>query len=664
MVKKPEQMTIDELEAAVQYHNWKYWLENAPEISDYEYDRLVETLRQKRPDSSVLDAIGPEGVAENHIADGETGEKVVHTRQMLSLDKCYSEEELLKWFDKFEGDAAVSPKIDGVAAAIRYGASGRLELAATRGNGRVGETITQNIRFISGVPETLPAGPVEVRGEVFMPRSVFDRRFSTKFANPRNLTAGALKQKNAAKTGDYGIEFLAYDIEPNEHFQPTTEVEKNALLKKLGFTPVDQLVTTKEAAQSVFQSFVRRRDDLDCEIDGVVYKVNDTTQHEEMGATSHHPRFAIAYKFQGESKVSQLESVEWSVSRTGAVNPVAIVAPVELSGVTVTRASLHNLSIMEGLGGEGGLRLGSKVVMMRRGDVIPHVEQVVEHGSQPIELPSSCPHCDGPTFREGDVLYAHHSPDCTATRLGTIEHFVKAIDAKGYGPKVLTALIESKMIEQPADLYELTVEQLITLERVGKKLAEKLVEQIQRRHELPFDTFLCALGVNELGPSVARLLAVELRTLDALQDATTDELAAIHGVGPVIAETVVTAVRTRASEFQRLLEHITIISPNPVDEGADDGPLKEMSFLFTGALLSMKRKEAQEKVRALGGQTPSSVSGSLTHLVIGDADLVKFEAGWRSSKLKKAEQLQGKGADIKIIGETMFLQLLKDKPIA
>ncbi|MBN1945376.1 MAG: NAD-dependent DNA ligase LigA [Bradymonadales bacterium] len=658
----PDKMRIEDLEAAIRYHNWRYWIENAPEISDYEYDRLVESLKRRRPDSPLLLEIGPAGVGIVPERAGEPAEKIQHSRPMLSLDKCYTDEELFKWFDKFQGDAVASPKVDGVAASIRYDDRGRLELAATRGDGRTGEVITANIQQVAGVPPSVPAGPVEVRGEVYMPLSVFTSRFAQEFANPRNLTAGALKQKEARKTADYQVRFLAYDIDVPPSVSLESEVEKSQLLDKLGFTPVEQRQVSSSELTEALHYFLARREAYDFETDGVVYKANLVKEHERLGATSHHPRYAIAYKFQGDSGTSILEEVEWSVSRTGAINPVGVVQPVVLSGATVTRATLHNLGIMARLGGEQGLTLGSKVLMMRRGGVIPHVEEVLEPGDRPVTIPEFCPTCGGPTYREEDVLYAEHTPGCSGTRLGSLQHFLRVIGAKGFGPRLLSQLIERELVDEPADLFRLTVSDLVSLERVGGKLANKLVEDLAGRREMPLDRFLTSLGIDELGGHVASLLAARYTIIEALFLATEEELTEIHGVGSAIAGNVVQAFREREPSIRRLLEIITVTAEGSPQERAVGGPLEGRVILFTGELESMARGEAQKLVRELGGETPASVTKNLTHLVLGDADLVRFQAGWRSSKLKKVEELNRKGASIAILGESEFLKMIGRAP--
>lgn len=649
-------LDADQLEEAVQLHNRFYWVENNPRISDPDFDKLVEALREKRPESDVLDAIGPAGAGVSGTGDAI---KVSHDPPMLSLDKCYDEETLMKWFDKFDGVVVVSPKVDGVAASIKYDEEGRLFLAATRGNGVEGELMTENARRIVDLPERIDGGPFEVRGEAYMPQSVFDGKFAEEYSNPRNLTAGALKQKDAEKTANYEIHFFAYDLLGDESV--SSEMEKVERLRELGFTPVEGEKARVSELQGIYDRIAARRADYDYEMDGVVYKVNDLDEQERMGHTAHHPRYAIAYKFQGESGQSILREVHWSVSRTGAINPVGIVDPVTLSGASVTRCSLHNLAIMEKLGGEEGLTLNSRVLMMRRGGVIPHLERVLERGDELVEIPDTCPGCGEPTYRESDVLMAEHSENCRASRIKQIEHFTDVMEIKGFGPKLLEQLYDAEFVTEPADLYTLTVSQLCELERVGQKLAEKLVSRVADKKRVPVERFLRSLGIEELGKHVSKILAREKDSLEAIFDMTEEELAAIHTIGDVIANKVVTGLDRNRQLIDDLLEHVEVEFPEPIEIDADDDdPVAFKSFLFTGALESMTRKEAQEKVKNRGGKTPSGVKKDLDYLVIGDADLEKFKEGWRTNKLKKAEGYNDNGSSIAIIGETQFLELLDE----
>lgn len=656
------EMSLETLEAQVKHHNYLYWVDNAPEISDPLFDQLVERLRELAPDSPILDAIGAEGAGD--LVDDDTlgwGDKIEHARPMLSLGKAYDEETVAKWFDKFEGGAVASPKVDGIACSIRYAPNGSLELAATRGNGVRGDVITENARRIADIPHSVEASDIEVRGEVYMELSVFKEHFAATFANPRNTTAGGVKQKDPTKTADYRLRFFAYDLLGEDH---ATESAKFARLAQLGFNPVPITPVSRDAVQTTFDAFVDDRYNLDYETDGVVFRANSVLEQERLGHTAHSPRYAIAYKYQGESGKSVLREVFWSVSRTGAINPVAIVDPVNLSGATVTRASLHNLDFLEKL----GAKIGATVMMVRRGGVIPYVEKVVENGDTDIVVPTTCPCGAGPTERRADFLYCTGSSSargCRAVNLGLLKHYVDAIEVKGFGPKVLEQVYDKGLATEPADLYTLAPAQLIPLDRMGQTLADKLVDNIQSARSLPLATFLRALGIGDLAKFASKELAKHFKTLHAVRTAKRETIAAIHGLGDITADAIVTGLEEKKDVVERLLQYVTVQEDTTAAEEAADadapaGPLSDTSFLFTGTLESMKRKDAQTRVRDAGGTTPDSVVSELDYLVIGDADLAKFQGGWRSSKLKKAEKLIEKGSKLKIIGETQFLGMLPD----
>jgi DNA ligase (NAD+) len=655
-------MSVPELEEAVSLHNRLYWVDNAPQISDPEFDRLVEALRSKSPDSSVLKAIGPAGAGLDLSEHLQGDAQVPHDPPMLSLDKCYEEEDLTKWFEKFEGAVVVSPKIDGVAVSLRYDADGRLFLAATRGTGRVGELITENVMRIDNVPRTIDTHDIEVRGEAYIPISVFEERFKEEYSSPRNLAAGALKLKNPAETAGYGVRFFAYDVLGVEF---DTESDKMTWLEEIGFDAVDWRHAEHDQMQAIYDEIQVQRlagdPGRDYEMDGVVYRADSCEEQRRMGFTSHHPRYSIAYKFQGDSGESVLNEVQWNVSRTGAINPVGIVAPVQLSGAVVTRVSLHNLAIMEEVAGDEGLTLGARVLMMRRGGVIPHLEKVLEAGSEPVEIPSHCPGCGAETYRENDVLLADHGDDCRNSRIRQLEHFTSNMEIKGVGPKLLEQLYDAGLVTEPSDFYTLTLEELTSLDRVGEKLANKLLGRIDGKREVRVDVFLRALGIDELGRHVSELLAEQFEDLDAILSVEAETLVEIPTIGDIIAEKVTEGFAQNAALIASLRAHLDLVFPEPAPDLQDiDSAIAGRSFLFTGALESMTRKVAQQRVRELGGDTPSSVTKSLDFLVMGDADIERFEGGWRSSKLKKAESYNDDGASVAIIGETRFLELLEE----
>lgn len=649
-VDKPvEEMDVDELAAAVRYHNWRYFALADPELSDYAFDRLTRRLAALAPDHEALAEL---------TGGGETGERVFHDVPMLSLDKAYDEAAVLKWAASFEGPIVVSPKIDGLAASLRYDADGRLVQAVTRGDGVRGEVFTQNAQYIDAIPKEVAGGPFEVRGEVFMPLPVFRERFEGTFANPRNTAAGAIKQKDPAKTARYGLDFRAYSVVGAAELD--TMWAFIAWARALGLPVVESELITREQVEASYQGWLARRGELAYETDGVVYVADRLDEQRRLGATAHHPRWAIAYKFQGESGTSTLRAIEWSVSRTGAITPVAIIEPIVLSGATVTRCSLHNLGILRELGASPG----AKVVAMRRGGVIPHIEAVLEPGPEPAAIPERCPVSGHPTEQVGDVLMCSEPHHCPAAVLGTLEHFVKAIEVDGFGPKVLAKLLEGGLVEAPADFYRLTVGDLEGLERLGRKSAQNLVAGVAAARKLPLPRFLRALGIPTLGNVASERLASTFGSLDAVLAASEEELASVFGLGELTARLIKRGLETHADVIAGLLEHVTVeehalasAAPDKV-ERRDDDPVAGRSFVFTGKLATMDRKTAQKLVKDKGGTTPADVSKTLDYLVIGDDGSPLLGEGAMSSKHKAADKLVADGAALRIITEAEFRALV------
>ena len=420
---------VERLALEIAEHNRRYWDTNDPIISDYDYDALVERLRALDPTAPILESMGPS-------QDREMGTPVTHESPMLSLDKAYDEATLLHWASKFEGQLVMTPKVDGVACSIRYDEQGRFLLAATRGNGTVGEDISLNVRGLIDVPERIATTtPVEVRGEVYLPLSAFEK-LKGDFANPRNTAAGALRQKTPGRAHSIGLRFFAYDI-MGPGFE--TETQKSAQATEWGFSAVENALVSRSEVQSGYDAYVARRSELDYEIDGVVFKANRLDEQVRLGATAHHPRYAIAYKLQGESATTVLESVEWSVSRTGALTPVGLVAPVVLSGATVTRISLHNWGLVQAK----NLTLNATVVAMRRGGVIPHLENVVEPGNEMIFPPTSCPSCGSRPVIQDDFIMCENRMGCPAQAVGVLSHYAKVTDIEGFGQVWLETFVEA-----------------------------------------------------------------------------------------------------------------------------------------------------------------------------------------------------------------------------
>ena len=651
--------TADELEALIRRGNVEYWDKHAPTLPDALYDQLVERLKRMNPDAAVLSAMGPSAPAEPALAADEAvllppgerfGAGVIHKRPMLSLDKCYNEVDLQAWATKFTGEIVVMPKMDGVACSLRYDRKGKLVLAATRGSGVEGEDITANALDIPAIPAQLKTKGVEleIRGELYMKLSEF-ARFKGDFANPRNLTAGSIKQKDRSKSRAAHLSFFPYDVIGPDF---ADEREKFALLVELAFAEIDHEFVPREQLQAAYERFAKARAGLDYEIDGVVYRTSSVKEQQRLGLTGHHPRYAIAYKFQGDSGVTDLLDVLWSVSRTGVITPVALLEPVELSGAMIGRASLHNLNIFEAL----GVTHGCRVEVTRRGGVIPNVERVIEAGphARSFELPTQCPACGSPTIRqkkrEGEFLFCSQPKKCVQARLGELEHFAKVVDIQGFGPKVITAAVDAGLLSTPADFYTLRAAELEELERLGEKSAQNLIDQIEAHRELPLAVFLQALGVEHLGKQNAQLLAGEFEDLKKIRGLQRDDLMTVKGIKDAIADAIVDGLAARAELIDALLKHVEVLrgeKPEPVAGGALTGK----SFVFTGTLEGFTREQAQARVLALGGETPSGVNKALSYLVVGAGK------GAKSSKQKRAEELIAAGAPLKVLSEAEFLEL-------
>lgn len=641
-------LSAPELEALVRKHNALYWDEHAPAIDDPTFDKLVEALRQAKPSSKVLLKLGEKKAAASPFGD------VAHERPMLSLDKCYDDDTLMKWATGIKGGFFMTPKIDGLACSLRFDAQGRLTQAATRGDGKVGDDITANVRGIEDIPDRL-AGlkrPVEVRGEVYMRVSRFNAHYRGDKANPRNLAAGAIKTKDPTESAAYGLSFFAYDL---LDVDVSTEQEKTARLLALGFPVLPfRHFDDKDALPEGFRAFIEECRKLDTETDGVVIKADRVAEQERLGITAHHPRGAIAYKFQGESAQSTVKDIEWGVARSGALTPVAIIEPIFISGVTVTRVSLHNAGYARKL----GVGKGARVEVVRRGGVIPHVERVLAKPDEPLRAPTSWPVTGGSTgvHLDGDFLFLDEPERSREVVADRVKHFADVIDAKGFGDEVLKKLFDAGMVKGPADLYHLNATALAELDRMGEKSAQKLLATIEGKRRLTLPVFLEALGLERVGATVAEKLAVTFHSLPKVRTASSKALADIDGIGPEIADAVVRGLSESAALIDALLEEVGIVKAERPSDTSH--PLFGKSVVFTGGLAHMDRKSAQKRVQAVGGKTPSGVSAELDYLVVGDDGSPLLGAGERSSKHKSADKLIAKGAKLLILAESDFLKML------
>jgi DNA ligase (NAD+) len=667
--QKP-QREIARLRKEIEAHNYAYYVLAQPTVPDAEYDRLFRRLEQ-------LEREHPELVASDsptqRIGTAPASElsEVRHSIPMLSLENAFSEEELENFGRRvaerlrragvqFESiEYVAEPKLDGLAVNIRY-EDGKLVQAATRGDGVVGEDVTHNVRTISAVPLRLrgdaPPAVLEVRGEVFMPKEGFERfnkeaerRGEKTFVNPRNAAAGSLRQLDPQLTAKRPLDVFFYGLgEVSGWSAPASHAETLRALRELGLrtAPDWQLVEEIQGCLAYYSSIGKKRSELPYEIDGVVYKVDRLDWQEILGFVSRAPRWAIAHKFPAQEELTVVQGVEFQVGRTGALTPVARLEPVFVGGVTVSNATLHNMDEIQ----RKDVRIGDTVIVRRAGDVIPEIVQVVRDRrpkrAAVIELPSRCPVCESKVVRpEGEVvarcvagLY------CPAQRKEALRHFAsrRAMDIEGLGKKVVEQLVDRNLVKTPADLYKLTVEDLLPLDRMGQKSAENLLEAIDASKDTAFPRFLYALGIREVGETTARTLAQHYNKIEDLADADLEELQSIKDIGPVVAEQIHVFFDDphNSKVVRQLLDRGIHWKAEP--RRARGSPLSGKTIVLTGSLTSMSREEATEKLTALGARVTSSVSKNTDYVVVGENP---------GAKLQQAHDLE-----IEVWDEPTFLQ--------
>jgi DNA ligase (NAD+) len=650
-------------------HNDAYFLNDAPTIPDAEYDALARELRAleaEHPELKVDDSVSTTvGAPISTVFD-----PVVHSEAMLSLDNVFDVEELRQWSDRaaktLQRDPesirfVVEPKIDGLALSITY-VGGRLVQAATRGDGRVGEDVTENVRTIRNVPAQLggATGRVEVRGEVFLARDDFldmnrqQREAGAKeFANPRNAAAGSLRQKDPQATAKRPLSFLAYQlVDLDKSWDFTYYSETIRQLSEWGFLTAGES-RIEEGAEAMTQMsswFEEHRHDLRYDIDGAVIKVDDLAQREQLGFTSRAPRWAIARKFPPEERTTRLLNIEVSIGRTGRATPFAVLEPVVVAGSTVSMATLHNQDQVA----LKDVRPGDLVIVRKAGDVIPEVVSAVpETGRRRAKkwtFPTSCPVCGQPLVRRGDESDTYCvNPACPAQVQEQIVHFASrgALDIEGLGEQRVAQLIEAGLIADVADLFFLRVEQLEVLEGFGELSATSLVREITKAKTAPLSRVLVGLGIRHVGPVAARELARRFHTYDAVASAPLEELEAVEGVGPVIAQSVFQYLRDEESHDRVTRFHeagLALVEPR--DETVLEATLAGKAVVVTGAVPGYTRDEAEAAIIARGGTSPGSVSKKTYCVVVGEAP--------GASKLTKAEEL-----GVPLVGAGEFETLLR-----
>jgi DNA ligase (NAD+) len=656
---------IENLREAIRHHDHLYHVLDSPEVSDSEYDRLYRELKQLEVDYPEL--ITPDSPTQRVSGQPRPGfSEVDHTAPMLSLDSGDSEEGAQRFDTRVGaalGDATpgyvVEPKLDGLSVELVY-EDGVLVRAATRGDGRVGEDITPNVRTIGSVPLKLKTdkrgapGLVSLRGEAIMLIEEFEKLNARLtqldkpvFANPRNASAGALRQLDPGVTAERPLVVYAYEIMVVDGEAFSSHWEVLGALRDWGFKVsrhVQQAATIDIAIQR-HHLLEEQRDELEYEIDGVVIKLNDLAAREEMGATAHHPRWAFAYKFQPRREVSEIFDVAIQVGRTGKLTPVAMLRPVDVGGVTVSRASLHNREEIE----RKDIRKGDKVRIQRAGDVIPQVLERIEEPdkkrSRAFKMPGTCPVCGSHVVSRGPLDFCTNGLACPAQLKRRIFHFVsrEALDIRGLGGRTVELLLDADRIGSVVDLFDLREEDLLELEGFADLSAGNLVSAIQDARRVTLDRFLYALGIPEVGSQTARDLAQYFGTLDRVLEASQEDLEAVPGIGPIVAEAVFEFLQdqnNRNAIAGLLGKGLDLIE----SERPSDNKFAGLTFVFTGGLDSITRGQAQELVRSLGGHTSSSVSAKTDYVVAGSDP---------GSKYDKAVDL-----GVTVISEGEFLKML------
>lgn len=659
----------DKLRREIRHNEYLYYVLDAPEITDAEYDRMMVRLREleaRYPDSIPADSptqrVG--GRASSQFTE------VRHLEPLLSLGNVFSAEELRAFDERVRSglpagskvEYVMEPKIDGLACSLIY-ENGKLVRAATRGDGVVGENVTANVRTIRSIPLTLkvPDGEtvpelLDVRGEVYMPRQAFmllneqrAERGESEFANPRNAAAGSLRQLDPQVTASRSLSFFAYYL-VGEGAQPKHS-ESLALLAHYGFKVSEnyKVVENIDEAIKYIGDFKELRQGLSYDTDGAVIKVNDVYQQRILGATGKDPRWATAYKYPPEQAETTLEDIDWRVGRTGVLTPTAVLTPVKLSGSVISRATLHNEDFIRAK----DIRIGDRVVINKAGEIIPEVLRVVVEkrtgDEKEVEIPSVCPECGWRVERQGEEAAIRcANPHCPALGREGLIHFVSrdAMNIDGCGPSVINALLDAGLVRDAADLYSLRKDDLLKLERMGEKSADNLLAALAESKKNELDKLLFALGIRHVGAKVARILATEFGSMEKLQQAQPEELAQIRDIGDKIAESVVTWLNVPANIdlVERLAAAgLTMTFTPPASQ--EDNPFFGKTLVFTGTMPTLGRAEAKTMAQDVGAKVSGSVSKKTDYVIAG------AEAG---SKLEKAQQL-----GVTVIDEAEFLRLLK-----
>lgn len=660
---------VNKLREALHHHNHRYYVLDDPEVSDAEYDRLMQALiRLEQAYPQLVRADSPSvRVGAPPLTKFET---LAHSIAMLSLDNAFNDDDILEFDRRVKRnlglDSEISytaePKMDGVAVELIY-ENGKLAAAATRGDGITGELITANVSTIGAVPLVMQTvngkdfpSRLEVRGEVFIAIEAFKRLNQERieqdlppFANPRNAAAGSLRQLDSKITAGRPLDIFSYGVGMVTDLVFDSHWELLQSLKNWGFkiNPLIQPRITVAEILQFYRQLSETRHQLSYDIDGMVIKVDSLQLQQQLGATTRSPRWAMAYKFAALQETTVLKNIEVQVGRTGALTPVAHLAPVTIGGVTVSRATLHNEDEIE----KKDIRIGDAVLVQRAGDVIPEVVKVNlskrSGAEKKFTMPAACPVCGSPVVRtEGEAAIRCINASCSAQVKERIKHFASkaAFDIDGLGDRLVDQLVEKEMVSSYAGLFNLDVDSLAALDRMGAKSAENLMAAIESSKQISFARFLYALGIRHVGEQIAQLLARQFDSLEQVTNCSEDQLTAIEGVGPVVANSIATFFRQtkNLATVQRTLNSgVRILFETP----AKTGDLAGKTFVLTGALETMTRRQSKELVEAAGGKVSSAVSRNTDFVVVGESP---------GSKLAKAQAL-----GVAILDEAAFKELIR-----
>ena len=655
---KQAKKRAEELTQLLRYHNERYYNEDSPEISDYEYDMLGRELRS-------IEAEFPELITADSPSQKVGGAAarlftpVKHAVKMESLLDAFSFEELYSFDKKVKEvvgatEYSVEPKIDGLSVSLEY-QNGAFVRGSTRGDGETGEDVTANLLTIESIPKKIPfSGDLEVRGEVYMSRQAFEELVKRQelmgeqpSKNPRNAAAGSLRQKNSKVTAERKLDIFVFNIQRIVGKELSSHIESLDFLSSLGFSvlPTYKKCISMDSVIAEIERIGNSRGELPFDIDGAVIKVDNFAFREDMGSTAKYPKWAVAYKYPPEEKETKLIKIEINVGRTGALTPTAEFEPIQLAGTTVSRAVLHNEDFIR----EKGICIGDTIVVRKAGEIIPEVLSVKSHNpdSVPFTMPHICPSCGGPVFREeGEAVLRCTNAECPAQMLRHLIHFTSrdAMDIEGLGPAVLEQLSEKGLINDITDLYRLNVQDVASLYKNGQKSGENAIAAIEKSKENPLSRLIFALGIRHIGQKAAKLAAEHFKNMDALFEASIEDFESIDGFGSVLAKSIVEFFSLNSTK--EMIDSLKELGVNMTEpDNTIDNRFEGMIFVLTGTLPTYSRQEASAIIESFGGKTSSSVSKKTTYVLSGEAS---------GSKLDKANAL-----GIEVIDETRFNEMIK-----